>query len=234
MTASYPRGIWAPTTKLDWRNILWAAHMNDLQAEIDAIQRTFGLNPHISARDPGGITRNYGTVEERATAHARGLALPFFRGNAASVNLNPNTWITVAFQPASDPHFLASSDGRSITLSQTGMWVVHARAEYKATGHTLRRRARRKMRILVDDADVGLVDVMQETEKNSFVLHNHVTWQEVWPAGTTLSVQLLTEADVPNHDMLANVVFRAYLVRCVDSVASDGKISKIEPEEGGS
>lgn len=222
--ANYPKGIWAPTTKRGWYHILWAAHMNDLQAEIDAAQQTFGINPHRATMLPGGLTRDYGTVEQRTTEHARGSDTPFYRGQAANVSLTANEWNTITFLPMSDPYKLGNGAGHTITLNETGMWLLTARAEYRATGHTLSKQARRKLRILIDDVDVGLRDFTAEKEENAFALHNHVSWPEVLESGTELKVQVRTDVDAPEHTMLTNVVFRAYLIRTTGGVVTESSL----------
>ncbi|MFD9947241.1 hypothetical protein ACFWYW_24145 [Nonomuraea sp. NPDC059023] len=223
MAATYPGGIRTWTTKLGWRNIVWASHVNELQDEEDATQRILGLNPHQARNNPGGLSRDYGTLARRLTAHARGEDLPFYRGMAKSMKTTPNTWNTVAFEHRSDPFELADS-GPAIKLSTHGLWVLAARAEWRATGYSLQKRAKRRLRILLDDKDVGLSDFTAEDARNSFALHNQVTWQEVLPRGTRVSVQVRTNLDAPPHDLLANIVLRAYLVRCVDRVVNDGAL----------
>lgn len=224
MTAIYPQAIWAPTTKRGWYNILWAAHMNDLQTEEDSAQRTFGINPHRNFLLPGGLSRNYGTVEQRMTEHARGSDLPIYRGQATDVPIVPNAWNTITFMPMADPYKLAGSTGSAFTLNQTGLWFLSARAEYKATGYTLSGEAKRKLKIEINGADVGLRDFTKESSKNAFALHNHVSWTEAYEAGTTVSVHIRTDVTAPDHPMLANVVVRAYLIRCTDAVIEEAAI----------
>jgi len=227
MSATYPAGIRTWTTKRGWYHILWAAHMNDMQDEIHATQVTLGVNPHISYNNPGGITRQYGTFDNRLTQHARGTDIPIYRGRAMNVKLTPNTWTTINFEHRSDPFHLAEGDG-TIRLNTHGLWLLAARAEYRATGHSLQKQAGRRMRILVDGQDVGLSDFTGETSKNSFALHNHITWPEVLPFGTRLRVQIRTDMDAPPHDILANVTFRVTLLRTVDAVNEAGKIRLAE------
>mgnify|MGYP000848079895 CR=1 FL=1 len=227
MTASYPSSIRTWPTRLDWKNILWAAHVNDLQEEVDATQRTLGLTPHISRADPGGLTRDYGTVEARMTAHARGEALPFFRAQAIELVTYPGEWtpvpITAAEAILADPFRMA--DGSGVRLNAHGLWVIHARTEWQATGYTLLNQARRMLRVLINGSDVGLSDYTGEDARNSFTLHNQVSWQEVLPRGTTITVQVRTDLDdAPSHELKVNVDLRLYLVRCVDEVPAQGKI----------
>jgi len=208
--------------------------MNDLQAEIDAMQRTIGLNPHRNTHLPGNRSRDYGTMEVRMTAHARGLDTPYYRGQATNMQLQLNAWQTVSFTSLSDPYSLASANGEVITLNETGLWVVEARAEYRASGHSASREAKRLLRFLVNDADIGLSDFTNEKTSNSFALHNQVVWQEVFGVGTQLKVQTRTELDAPEHNLLANINCRVYLVRCTDEVVTDSSIRLREdppPEE---
>ncbi|MDP9870461.1 MULTISPECIES: hypothetical protein [Streptosporangium] len=226
MPASYPEGIRTYSTKLGWRNIVWAEHMNTMQEEIGATQTTVGVNPHIARNNPGGLLREYGTVEQRMTEHARGSDLPFYRGMALGVPLVANAWNPVALVAKSDP-FVMSDDAGVLTLNETGLWMIEARAEYKATGYSLQKKARRKLRVLFNGIDVGMGDFTGEDARNSFALHNHITWPEVWEKGTKVTVQVRTDLEAPEHTLLANVVLRAYLVRYVKQVQQDGRLLHI-------
>lgn len=142
----------------------------------------------------------------------------------------PNVWNTVAFNPMADATHLGASDGTSITLNQTGRWMLHARAEYKSTGYTLTRRAKRMLRVELNGQPVGLDDFTQEEPKNAFALHTHVSWHETLAAGTTISVSIRTNVDAPDHAMLANVVVRAQLMRTTDGVMTGGLVHAIDLE----
>ncbi|MEV4454367.1 hypothetical protein [Microbispora sp. NPDC049633] len=197
MTASYPGGIRTWTTKLGWRNIVWASHVNDLQTEVDATQRTLGLNPHISRNNPGGLTRNYGTVEQRMTSHARGEDLLYYRGQVKNFVPAPGEWvdvpITVGDAVLSDPFLLSTPAG--VRLNSTGMWMIEARTEWQASGYSVVNQARRMLRVLVNGADVGMSHLLYEDARNSFALHNAVTWPEIWPLGTVIRVQVRADIE---------------------------------------
>ncbi|MGW0060350.1 hypothetical protein ACWDTT_10530 [Streptosporangium sandarakinum] len=199
MTASYPGAIRTWSTKLGWRHIVWASHVNDLQTEIDATQRTLGLTPQISRNNPGGLVRDYTTVDERMTAHARGEAVPYFRAQAMNYSPPPGVWAEVPMTtPASikaDPFSLATSAG--VRLNSTGLWMIEARTEWQATGYTGANKAARRMRILINGADVGLTHYTDEDARNSFALHNAVTWLEPLAAGTQITVQVMTGVEPP-------------------------------------
>ncbi|WP_157247814.1 hypothetical protein [Nonomuraea typhae] len=53
MAASYPSAFRAWSTKFDYTTIVFAEHVNTLQDELLAVQRTLGTTPQIAASDPG-------------------------------------------------------------------------------------------------------------------------------------------------------------------------------------
>lgn len=57
MPAVYPMSVRSFTPKTDNVDIIWAAHVNDLQNEMAAVERTVGANPHVwSGWWPSGNT----------------------------------------------------------------------------------------------------------------------------------------------------------------------------------
>mgnify|MGYP001270428334 FL=1 len=52
--AIYPNDYPEWTTKYDYTTVVYAEHINTLQAElVDGIQRTLGLTPQVARNDPG-------------------------------------------------------------------------------------------------------------------------------------------------------------------------------------
>ncbi|MEU1816080.1 hypothetical protein ABZ543_12915 [Streptomyces roseifaciens] len=49
MPAVYPMSVKSFTPKTDNLDIIWAAHVNDLQNEVSAVEATVGKNPHVFA-----------------------------------------------------------------------------------------------------------------------------------------------------------------------------------------
>lgn len=47
MPAVYPVSVRSFTPKTDNVDVIWAAHVNDLQSELSAVERTVGTNPHV-------------------------------------------------------------------------------------------------------------------------------------------------------------------------------------------
>ena len=70
MTASYPATIKSFTTKVDVRDIIYAADPNDLQDEVVAIQTALGVTPSLSTSPSTGGTFN-ATATTFASVSAR-------------------------------------------------------------------------------------------------------------------------------------------------------------------
>lgn len=47
MPAVYPMSVRSFTPKTDQVDVIWAAHVNDLQNEMAAVEKTVGINPHV-------------------------------------------------------------------------------------------------------------------------------------------------------------------------------------------
>jgi hypothetical protein len=226
MTASYPGAIRTWTTRLDFKHIVWAAQVNDLQNELGAAQATLGLMPHTARRNPGGLSRDYPDIEARLTAHARDEDTPFVRAAAERVSTTAGAWQPITLTGAADPYVML--DAGAVVINQTGLWVIEARTEWQATGYTLTGKAGRNLRICIDGADVGLADHVAEDSRNSFALHNQIVWQEPLAQGARLSVEVRTDVDAPvDHPLPVNVNFRAYLVRCLDALPASGLLTKV-------
>lgn len=61
MPASYPTALKSFTTKVDVTDTNFAAHVNDLQNEVVALETYLGTDPHISA----ALSTTYATVDAR-------------------------------------------------------------------------------------------------------------------------------------------------------------------------
>lgn len=58
MPAVYPVSLRTFTPKTDNVDVIWAAHVNDLQHEMSAVERTVGVNPHVwNGWSPGGTIK---------------------------------------------------------------------------------------------------------------------------------------------------------------------------------
>lgn len=86
MAAVYPGQFKTFSKKVNFIEDVDASHVNQIQDEISAIERTLGANPHLDVGmyAPGRVI-NYGTVSNRIAEVARGTDIP-----VCSVKATPN------------------------------------------------------------------------------------------------------------------------------------------------
>ena len=220
MAASYPYEIPEWTTKRNYIDIVWADHMNRMQEETKAIQETLGVIPQRATNNPGGLTPDHGTVAARIQSVARGEHIPYFRGSHHNFRASPNQWHTPQLRADDDP--FGMSTGTGFRINETGLWMITAKCDWASTTYTRQQNAARLLRLQVNGNDVGVRDVIREDDTNSYALHNNLTWEDTFQAGTTISLGIRTEVQAPDHILLAHVYLRAHLVRCQDAYNGEG------------
>lgn len=70
MTAAYPTSVKSFTTKVDFTDTVLAAHVNDLQEEVNSIEATLGSSIRTGSGWAGAadfVTTNWNTVKDRIT-----------------------------------------------------------------------------------------------------------------------------------------------------------------------
>ena len=70
MTASYPSSVKSFTTKVDFTDVVLAAHVNDLQDEVNSIEATLGSSIKTGSGWVGAadfVTTTWNTVKDRIT-----------------------------------------------------------------------------------------------------------------------------------------------------------------------
>ncbi len=70
MTAAYPTSVKSFTTKVDFSDTVLAAHVNDLQLEVNSIESTLGSSIKTGSGWVGAVdfaTTNWNTVKDRIT-----------------------------------------------------------------------------------------------------------------------------------------------------------------------
>lgn len=220
MAASYPASISDWTTKRNYIDIVWADHMNRMQDETKAIQETLGIIPQKATNNPGGLTPDHGTVAARIQSVARGEHIPYYRGSVVNYRAQPNVWHTPQLRADDDPFGLTTGSG--LKLNETGLWMITAKCDWQATTYTRSQKAARLLRLQINGADVGVRDVFREDDHNTYALHNHLSWEDTFAKGTTISLGIRTEVQAPDHVLPAHVWLRAHLVRCQDAANGEG------------
>ena len=214
MPAAYPstERIWS--TKRDFIDQIFAAHINTLQEEIKATETTVGIYPQRAVADPAGRTPDYLTVAARIQAAARGEPLIVYRAGAQAVTVPPNTYYRPALVPSEDTHGAATDTG--LVLPETGLWVFTLKADWTPVEPAAPQPIVRIAALDIDGVDVGLRDVITQTPANAADMSCRLTWQETLPAGTHVAVALhIVNADIAKPSGQANVYLRAHLARCL-------------------
>ncbi|MEV4576015.1 hypothetical protein AB0K16_22485 [Nonomuraea jabiensis] len=106
--AIYPGGIRTWTNKRDFSQDIIESHMNDLQSELVAGEKIWGVNPQIATANPGDLIRDYGTVGSRLTYMTRGEHWPYYQGAVIDYTLHSSSQATNPVVPSQDP------DGRDL------------------------------------------------------------------------------------------------------------------------
>lgn len=146
--ASYPDDVPVFSTKRDLIDDVMAAHVNDLQSEIVAVEEAVGLNPAHEPDYPGDRAVTYGSLSERvhgvargdqtlvsSMTHGAGLWVPKSPG-PSSINLIelPN------FYRANDPFRMGVQWG--VVLPEDGWWAFDGHLAWQlgsSSGLTVRK-----------------------------------------------------------------------------------------------
>lgn len=133
--ATFPLGIKRFTTKRNLLDDVDASHINDIQAEITAIEDTLGPNPH---QDNMGVDPawRWTTLKARLEYMIRGYQTPAFNlFNAASGSYNTDNGFIARTFPApgstNDTHGLFS--GGKIKIKRSGWYHFSAQAYFNPT-----------------------------------------------------------------------------------------------------
>ena len=114
MAALYPTAVKTFTTKVDFTDTILAAHVNDLQDEVGAIESNLGTNIKTGSGWVGSfdqVTSNWASLKERIANIEYGLNTSFSAktptggstGQVLTKNSNTNydyTWSTVTSETA--------------------------------------------------------------------------------------------------------------------------------------
>ncbi|WP_188187608.1 hypothetical protein [Nonomuraea sp. SYSU D8015] len=214
MPATYPAALRGWSTKRDFQDPIFAANFNQTQDELAAIERTLGLMPQRATNNPARRTPDYGTVTARILASARGEPMIAYRGTHIGAQVIPNEYFRPRLTAVEDTHGMAHNTG--FRINQTGYWMITAKADWLATSASQRQITSRMLSLEINQRDVGLRDVLLESDKNRDSMTTTVTWQENLVEGTDITVALhAILADTERIVEPVNVYLRAHLVRCL-------------------
>ncbi|GAA2322200.1 hypothetical protein GCM10010149_89180 [Nonomuraea roseoviolacea subsp. roseoviolacea] len=101
--ATYPGDIRVLPTKRDFSQTIIESHMNDIQTELVAAEKIFGVNPHIATANPGNLVRDYITVTNRITSMVRGEHLPYYQSAVLDYKLHTTSQASNPQVPDKDP-----------------------------------------------------------------------------------------------------------------------------------
>lgn len=222
MTAAYPASIPPWSTKRNYLDIVWADHVNRLQEETQAIQTTLGIIPQRATANPGSLTPDYGTVANRIQAVARGEQIPYFRGSLRDYKIDPNVWSRPSLRADDDPYGMYAGTG--IRLNESGTWLITIKVDRRATTDTTRLGAVHLARLEIDGSDVGVRDVLEETQANRLALHQHITWEENLAKNTVIAVAVRSNIFGSSAQLASHVYMRAHLVRCAPYTGEGGSL----------
>ncbi len=131
MVATYPGTVRPWSTKIDLVMDIMAAHVNDLQDELSAIQTFLGVNPHFdTGLFTAGVVQNEGTVSNRISLAEAGKNQPFislvYVGGTNGWSY-PNPSVIPWTAKVADTNSTWTS-GANLTAARTGYYSVAAYA----------------------------------------------------------------------------------------------------------
>lgn len=131
--ATYPRAVRVFSEKRDVVDTNYAAHINDLQAEVASIQATLGINPQKDATI-NGIGKDYGTVAARIDAlGSRGIDRPYVQVGCSGMTVASGATVLMDFNiEYKDPlnWFTPSTNTFALFVQRTGLYIVNADVTY--------------------------------------------------------------------------------------------------------
>ncbi|TKK84685.1 hypothetical protein FDA94_29160 [Herbidospora galbida] len=222
MVASYPAAIPTWSTKRNYLDIVWADHMNRVQEEIEGTQRTLGVIPQRATNNPGNRTPDHGTVAARIQSVARGEHVPYFRGSIREYKITPNGWFRPSLRADDDPFGMYTGSG--LTLNESGYWSFSIKADWAAYTETTSREATRMLRLEINGNDIGVRDSVVESTANRATLHNHITWSDTYPSGTTISIGVRTNMTGASRQLALHAYLRAHWVRSAPYTGEGGSV----------
>jgi hypothetical protein len=138
--ATYPRAVRVFSEKVDNRDTNYAAHINDLQAEVAALQTVLGINPQKDATI-NGVGKDYGTVAARLDAlGSRGIDRPFVQAGCSGITTASGVNSLLSFNiEYQDPlnWFTPSVNTFAVFVQRTGFYIVNGDVTYNGPASSI-------------------------------------------------------------------------------------------------
>lgn len=140
MVASYPNQVRSFTNKRDNVDTNYAAHINDLQDEVAAIEAVLGVSPQKDSTI-NGVGMDYGTVAARIAAlSSRGIDRPYVAVGCSGMSLASGVtqlmYFNIEYQ---DPMgwFVPSTNTFAVFIQRTGLYVINADITYDGSASSI-------------------------------------------------------------------------------------------------
>jgi hypothetical protein len=182
MSAVYPRAIKAFLTRHDYTDDVMAAHVNDLQDEVSALERTLGINPQLPNV----------SIAARLADLENGKTRPVFQASNSSSSTRVPNWdppvsVSLPFirpSATSDP-FKWFNGVNGFKIGLTGWYTVNASALWTASPALGYRRT------MLIGGGMILTSEDHLAESKGIAWHyGNLSWVGILTAGTTLEVNV--------------------------------------------
>jgi hypothetical protein len=163
--------------------------------------------PQVGAKD-------HKTVRDRLQYQQRGYHLPYVRSASYDEKVPSNKWTRATIKAYDDPYKLTSGSG--VVLNQDGLWTFIVKTDWSVGHAEVVSGASQATRFMVNGADVGIRDYLDDDAYSATLPINTLTWTDEFRAGTTINIDVRSEGLGDGYTAVCNVYFRAFLVRCYD------------------
>lgn len=188
MAAVYPFQYKSFVAHRDLLDDVAAAHVNNLQDEVAAIQQTLGIAPHQD-KNLKMVTNSWSSVADRLDKMQRGKGIPVIYLSKSSDSYKSGSGIPMktiswpAPNPRNDPEGLFN--GHSITANRTGWWIVFARCKWGP--QTPAAGTDREIALFVNGQEVMSQDLPPIGDGFT---HMHIGWQGWVTKGRTIDLKI--------------------------------------------
>lgn len=208
MASTYPGGINVFTVKRNLLDDVDAAHINEIQAEITAVQRSLGVMPHLDTTLNKRVN-SYGTVRSRFEATQRGHHVPIIQLDSTKEGVPNTTTMDINFDAPNvvfDP--FAMFNGIGFTIKRGGYWVISTDIVWPADSQGVRGH-------WIMDNGIERAGTTVPATTSSWATRTCVVWQGALASGRKITTRVRHTA---GNSLTLRVTLSAHFVRELNGV----------------
>lgn len=190
--AVYPTGIKTFVPKHNLTDTVYAADVNDLQDEVDAIEATLGTVPSraSSILSTGGkqVTKDYGSVAARLQSIQMGDDLPVAHVKCLNQKINGEKYTYLNFKKVRDSYGLFNGADLTVPVDSWVIVTANCKWELNTNGY-------RSMMLAFGDGSIIMEDQRPSTSWTDRNTQNFISWQGEVPAGSRIRILMYQESE---------------------------------------